>query len=82
VTCQEFSKENPANGSQLTDTVFNISIRVLDFDGIRGLDEFDNGATVPFVTYPGGGPEPEKLAPGVHRRLISPFRPGSGLGAK
>jgi hypothetical protein len=73
VTCQEFSEENPANGSQLTDTVFNISIRLMEFNGIRGFDEFEDGATVSLEIYPADRPELPPLPPGFERKLLSPF---------
>jgi hypothetical protein len=74
LTCQEFSEPNPANGSQLTDTVFNISIRLMEFTDIRGFDEFEDGATVPLEIYPEGRAQPDKLPSGVERHLMSPFR--------
>jgi hypothetical protein len=70
---REFEGSNPADGSQLTDTVFNISIRLMEFTGIRGFDEFEDGARSSLVTYPEKRqrlPDPE---PGVHRNLLSPF---------
>lgn len=73
LTCQEFSEENPANGSQLTDTVFNISIRLMEFTDIRGFDEFEDGATVPLEIYPEGRAQPDTLPPGAERHLMSPF---------
>jgi hypothetical protein len=73
LTCQEFSEENPANGSRLTDMVFNISIRLLEFNGIRGFDEFEDGATVPLEIYPDDGHQLPTLRPGVRRNLLSPF---------
>jgi len=34
----EFEGENPANSSRATDTVFNISLRLMECVAIRGLD--------------------------------------------
>ena len=48
----EFEGDNPANSSQLTGTVFNISIRLMEFGGIRGFDEFEDGARFSLVIYP------------------------------
>jgi hypothetical protein len=49
---QEYAEENQANGSDLTDTVFNVSIRLMEFSVIRGFDEFPNGAIFPLEIYP------------------------------
>jgi hypothetical protein len=74
---QEFSEENSANGSQLTDAVFNISVRLMEFRHIRGFDEFEDGATVPLDIYPEGRPglfdDLPRLPPGHRYNLISPF---------
>jgi hypothetical protein len=34
--------------------VFDISIRLLEFNGIRGFDEFEDGAIVPLDIAAGG----------------------------
>ena len=77
LTYQEFSEENSANGSQLTDAVFNISVRLMEFRHIRGFDEFEDGATVPLDIYPEGRPglfdDLPRLPPGHRYNLISPF---------
>jgi hypothetical protein len=65
------------NESQLTDSVFDISIRLLEFRHIRGFDEFEDGATVPLLEiYPEGrGPFDDlpPLPPGHTWNLVSPF---------
>ncbi len=77
LTYQEFSEANSANGSELTDTVFNISVRLMEFRHIRGFDEFEDGATVPLDIYPEGRPglfdDLPPLQPGHRYNLISPF---------
>lgn len=51
---QEYEGENVANLSRLTDTVFNVSIRLMEFVEIRGLDECEDGAMTTLEVYPGG----------------------------
>jgi hypothetical protein len=60
---QEFEGENPANSSRLTDTVFNISIRLMEFMAIRGLDEFENGAATTLEIYPKDPRQPTATEP-------------------
>jgi len=77
LTYQEFSEANSANGSELTDAVFNISVRLMEFRHIRGFDEFEDGATVPLDIYPESRPglfdDLPPLRPGNQYKLISPF---------
>jgi hypothetical protein len=73
LSCHEFSEENSANGSSLTDTGFNISIRFLEFRHIRDFDRFADGATVPLEIYPDDPPTLPELPPGFQRKLLSPL---------
>lgn len=59
----EFEDENPANSSRLTDTVYNISIRFMEFMDIRGLDEFENGAITTLEIYPKDRRQPTVTEP-------------------
>jgi hypothetical protein len=48
---EEYSRYELDNESQLTDPVFNVSIRLLEFDDIRGFEGFPSGATVSLDVY-------------------------------
>jgi hypothetical protein len=53
VPCQEFQSDAEGlNTSPLSDAVFNFSIRLMEFQGIRGFDQFADGETVSLVIYP------------------------------
>jgi hypothetical protein len=53
VPCQEFQSDSEGwNTSPLSDAVFSFSIRLMEFQGIRGFDQFADGDTVSLVIYP------------------------------
>ena len=46
VPCQRPQAQQGWNSSPLTDAVFSFSIRLMEFAGTRGFDEFQDGETV------------------------------------
>jgi hypothetical protein len=48
----EYAGENPANGSHLSDVAFNFSIRLMEFNHIRGFDEFAGKSMATLELYP------------------------------
>jgi hypothetical protein len=69
----EFAEHNPANGSQLSEVGFNVSVRLMEFNGIRGFDAFAGQSEATLELYP---PDREVLPPlpeGHTRHLRHPF---------
>jgi hypothetical protein len=68
----EYEEENPANGSCLSDVGFNFSIRLLEFNGIRGFEEFSGKSFADLELYPSDRPAPPPPPEGTTRSLRSP----------
>ena len=77
ITREEFPGGYFPNESQLTDPVFDISIRLMEFNGIRGFDEFEDGGTVSIADVYSDGwttlSDLPEVPPGARRNLISPL---------
>jgi len=69
----ECEEENPANGSRLSDVGFNFSIRLMEYNGIRGFEEFSGKSIVDLELYPADRPGLPPPPEGTTRSLRSPF---------
>jgi hypothetical protein len=69
----EYEEENPANGSRLSDVGFNFSIRLLEYNAIRGFEEFSGKTLADLEPYPADRPAPPPPPEDTTRSLRSPF---------